>query len=119
MSVPSLWFQGDMMPELAGYFKTGNSKELGLRFSSSIELNILDEEEVYSKVQAEQIIRDFFTKHPPVGSGVLHLIDTNPNYRFGILSLATKNGKYRVSVTLKKTNASFFITELRIEPDKS
>jgi hypothetical protein len=112
-------FQGEIVDNLSAYFKTGNSKEIAKTFSASVELSILGEEDTYSKAQAEQIIRDFFTKHTPGNSTVVHLIDTNPNYRFCILSLVTKAGKFRVSITLKKSNNSFFVTELRIEADKS
>jgi len=111
-------FQGDIVDSLSALFKTGNSKEISKNFSPSVELTIMEEEDVYTKAQAEQILRDFFTKNQPVSSMVVHLINTNPNYRFGILSLSTKSGKYRVAITLKKTANTFFITELRIEPDK-
>ncbi|SEA01155.1 protein of unknown function [Pedobacter hartonius] len=111
-------FQGDIVDTLSGLFKSANSKEISKNFSSSVELSINEEEDVYPKAQAEQIIREFFTKNPPVSSAVIHLINTNPNYRFGILALNTKNGKFRVAITLKKTANTFFITELRVEPDK-
>ncbi|MBB2150893.1 DUF4783 domain-containing protein [Pedobacter gandavensis] len=110
--------QSDIIDNLSGYFKAGNAKDVAQNFSSSVELIIIDEEDVYSKAQAEQILRNFFTKYPPVKSSVTHTINANPNFRFGILSLQTKNGKFRVSITMKKSNNAFFITELRIEPDK-
>ena len=111
-------FQGDIVDNLSVLFKSANSKEISKNFSSSIELTLNDQEDVYSKAQAEQILRDFFTKNPPANSTVVHLINTNPNYRFGILSLSTKNGKFRVAISLKKAANAFLITELRIEPDK-
>lgn len=111
-------FQGDIVDTLSGLFKSSNSKEISKYFSSSVELRINEEEDVYSKAQAEQILREFFTKNTPLTSTVVHLINTNPNYRFGILALGTRNGKFRVAVTLKKTANVFLITELRIEPDK-
>jgi hypothetical protein len=111
-------FQTDIVDTLSTLFKSSNSREIGKYFSSSVELTVNDEEDVYSKAQAEQILREFFTKTVPTNSAVVHLINTNPNYRFGILSLNTKTGKFRVSITLKKTANAFSITELRIEPDK-
>jgi len=110
--------QGDIVDSISTLFKSANSKEISKNFSPSVELTINEEEDVYTKAQAEQILRDFFTKNAPVNSTVVHLINTNPNYRFGILSLSTKSGKFRVAITLKKTANTFFITELRIEPDK-
>jgi len=116
--LPSVITQGDIVDELSEHFKSGNTKDIAKYFSNSVELIINEEEDVYSKAQAEQILRDFFNKHNPSKSSVVHLINTNPNFRFGILSLITKTGKFRVSITLKKSGASFFITELRVEHDK-
>ena len=110
--------QGDIIDNLSAHFKSGNSKEIAANFSPSVDLIIIDEEDVYSKAQAEQILRSFFSKYPPVKSSVIHRLNTNPNYRYGAVSLATKNGTFRVSVTMKKTASSFFITELRIETEK-
>ena len=82
------------------------------------ELIIIDEEDVYSKAQGEQILRDFFIKHPPIKTSIFHKINTNPNYRFGVIMLSTAKETFRVSITMKKFNTSFSITELRIEPAK-
>lgn len=114
----SVAFQGDVIDGLSAHFKTGNSKEIAASFSPSVDLIIIDEEDVYSKAQAEQILRSFFSKYPPVKSAVIHRLNTNPNYRYGALSLATKNGTFRVSITMKKIGSAFFITELRIETEK-
>lgn len=114
-----LQFQSNLVGEVSGQFRTGNSKEIARHFNASIELNIADETDTYSKAQAEQILRDFFNKNMPVNSTVIHLINTNPNYQIGILSVLTKTIKYRVTVTFKKTSGEFLITELRIEGDKT
>jgi hypothetical protein len=110
--------QSSLISDVSNNFKSGNSKEIAKYFNSSVELSLSDETDTYSKAQAEQIIRDFFTKNVPVNSTVIHLINTNPNYQIGILSLITKTVKFRVTVTFKKTSGEFLITELRIEGDK-
>ena len=114
----STTIQVDIVDELCGQFKSANSKEIASVFSPSVDLIIIDEEDVYSKAQAEQILRSFFSKYPPVKSTVIHRINTNPNFRFGALSLVTKNGTFRVSITMKKAGTSFNITELKIETEK-
>lgn len=110
--------QADIIDDLSSYFKAGNAKEIAKNFASTIELITIDEEDVYSKAQGEQILRDFFVKHPPVKTSIFHKINTNPNYRFGVIILNTAKETFRVSITMKKFNTSFSITELRIEPAK-
>jgi len=111
--------QADIVDELAVHFKNGNSREIAKNFSSSIELLIIDQEDVYSKAQSEQILKDFFSKNTPTKISIIHRLNSNPNYRYGIFSLQTKTFKYRVTVTLmrQKTTNVFLITELRIEKD--
>ncbi len=115
---PSGVFQSDYMADMSRLFKAGDSKEIAKNFNNSVALSVSYNEDVYSKVQAEQILREFFNKQSPTQSSVIHQINTNPNMRFGILSLNTKNGQFRISVTTKKINQTFLITELRIDPEK-
>ncbi|MGY4384913.1 hypothetical protein ACVWYN_001947 [Pedobacter sp. UYP24] len=110
--------QTDIIDNLCANFKSANSKEIAVSFSPTVDLIVIEEEDVYSKAQAEQILRSFFNKYPPVKSTVIHRLNTNPNFRYGALSLVTKNGTFRVSITLKKTASAFFITELKIETEK-
>ncbi|TKC04646.1 DUF4783 domain-containing protein [Pedobacter polaris] len=112
--------QADIIDDLSVQFRTGNSKEIAKNFAASVELIIIDQEDVYSKAQSEQILKDFFVKNPPNKSTIIHRLSNSPNYRLGILSLNTKNGKFRVTITLKLTKPSnnFLISELRIEQDK-
>ena len=111
--------EADIVDELAANFRSGNAKEIAKNFSTSIDLIILDQEDVYSKAQTEQILKDFFIKNPPTKVAIVHQLNNVP-FRLCILSLQTKSAKFRVTITmgLKKPSNTFLITELRIEPDK-
>lgn len=110
--------QGDFIAEMSILFKSGNAKAIANNFSSTVELSITNNGDVYSKAQAEQILRDFFVKHTATNSTIVHQINTNPNLRFGILNLDTRQGRFRISLTSKKVNNEFLITELRIDAEK-
>ncbi|MBC7744721.1 MAG: DUF4783 domain-containing protein [Flavobacterium sp.] len=108
----------DIVNDLTLYLKTGNSKEISNHFSSTVELIILSEEDVYSKAQAEIILKDFLFKHKPLTAKVVHRLDSNPNYRFAVFELETENGNFRTTISLKDVAGSFLITEIRIEFNK-
>ncbi|MDQ8006649.1 MAG: DUF4783 domain-containing protein [Pedobacter sp.] len=110
--------QVDIADDLATNFRQGNSKEIAKSFAPSIELIIVDQEDVYNRAQAEQILKDFFLKNPPSKTSIIHKLSNSPNYRLTILSLTTKTEKFRVTVTMKKTANAFLITELRIETER-
>ena len=110
--------QKDVFDTLSGYFKDSNSKEISGYFASVIEMEILSEEGEYSKAQAELILRDFFSKHSPVSVKVVHRLSSSSNYKFGVLSLQSREDKLRVSISMAKNGNQFLIKTITIENDK-
>ena len=111
--------QDDVKDKVVQAMRTGNSKELAVHFIPNIDLTIKETTEVYSKAQAEQIVRKFFNDNPPVDlviehSGVSKLGD---KYYIGILRTST--GYFRVTFFLKKTDAVFQVKQLRFENSKN
>ena len=109
----------DIIDKTVELIKQGNVNELAKSFSSTLELTVLDQENVYSNVQAEVILTNFFKNNQPKSVTILHRIASNPNYRFAVLILATNNGAYRISLSLKNVNGRFELNELRIETEKT
>lgn len=110
--------QPDIVDHMALNFKNGNAKEIAKNFAPTLELIVINEEDVYSKAQAEQILGDFFNRHKPFKSSILYNIGKTAVNRFAVIVLYTNNGDYRISITMKKGGTSYVITELRIEPAK-
>jgi hypothetical protein len=95
-------------------FKAGNATELARHFNASIELVILEKEDVYSKTQAEQILRNFFTNHRPSSFKII-FEGGKETSRYAIGSLSTSNGNYRVYFLIKNQDGTPLIHQLRIE----
>jgi hypothetical protein len=101
------------LPEgLKTAFHTGNAKDLAKYFNASIELEVLGKDGVYSKTQAEQIMKDFFAKHPPKSFSVL--FEGGKEYsQYAIGKLITTSGSFRINFLVKGQ----IILQLRIEED--
>lgn len=110
--------QQDVIDTLAKFFNTAEASKISSLFSSTLELDILGEENLYSKAQAELILRDFFSKNKPISVKIIHRLHSNPNYRLAVLSMATTEDKFRVSLSLSNNDESFLIKQIRIEYDK-
>ena len=106
----------DIPEAISSAFKTGNSKELVKHFNTNIELVILENEDVYSKTQAEMILRDFFDKQPPKKFAILHQGGKNGS-KYAIGDLTTSKGNFRVYFLLKKREDRYLIHQLRIEKE--
>lgn len=118
MIVPAEIQQKDAIDIISGYFKTSNSRELSGYFSPLLEMNILTEENEYSKAQAELILRDFFSKHKPASVKILHRLNSSSNFRFGVLSFQTDKDRFRISISMTNEGEKFLIKVIRIEYDK-
>lgn len=104
--------------DAAELIKTGNVHELAKKFASSIELTILNEENIYSASQAELVLGSFFKNNPIKAVKILHRVNSNPNIRYAVLLLTTANAEYRTAVSMKLTNGVFLVNEIKIESDK-
>lgn len=111
-------FATDILDEISQAFKTGNTKEISKYFSSSVDFSILNIDFSFSNDQAEQVLKNFFEKHPPKGSKVIHKVVSNANYKFGVIILSTTNGNFRTSYELKNAAGKFLITQIKIEESK-
>ena len=130
LSIPALAFlivfpvqyltgQSDMIPEgIVLSFKAGNAAELTKFFHSNVELIILEKENVYSRSQAEQIIRKFFSEHKPRAFKII-FEGGKENSRYAIGSLETAGQSFRVYILMKKQEGSPLIHQLRIEEEEN
>jgi hypothetical protein len=115
--VPALPMQSGAIPEgIILAFKAGNAEELAKHFNNNIELIILEKEDVYSKNQAEQILRKFFTDHNPASFNIIHEGGKETS-RYAIGSLSTSSGNFRVSFLIKNQDGTPLIHQLRIEKE--
>src|SRR5215510_11424465 len=106
----------DIYDEVALAVRSGDSRQLATYFGSSVDLTILSQEDVYSKAQAELIVKDFFTRNPPKSFTLLHKGSSKEGTVYGIGNLLATNGKvYRTSFFLKLSSGKYLIQELRFE----
>jgi len=108
--------QNKLPSDIAIAFKVGNAKELARFFNNTIELVILDKEDVYSKVQAEQIVDKFFLDYYPKSFKFIHQGGKGES-QFAIGQLITFNGTFRVYLLVKNKNDKPYIHQLRIEEE--
>ena len=109
-------FNNNIPEEIKMAFKAGNSKVLAKYFNSNIELVVLDNEDVYSKAQAEQIVKNFFIKYPPNDFIILHQGGKEES-KYAIGSLTTDKKSFRIYFLIKIKNDLSYIHQLRIEEE--
>ena len=94
--------------------QTGNAKVLASYFNDNVELVVIDNDNVYSKAQAKQIVGNFFNSFAPESFNVIHQ-GGKEGSKYVIGNLVTNNGNFRIYFLLKSNNGKDYIHQLRIE----
>ena len=103
----------DPYEDIANAIRSGDAKSVSRYFSSSVDLTLIGQEDVYSKAQAEQILKDFFNKNTPRSFSIIHRGESKDGAKYAIGNLTTSNGNYRVYYYFKVASGSVNIQELR------
>lgn len=103
----------DPYEDIANAIRSGDAKSVSRFFSNSVDLTLISQEDVYSKAQAEQIIKDFFNKNTPRSFSIIHRGESKDGAKYAIGNLTTSSGNYRVYYYFKISGSSVNIQELR------
>lgn len=107
--------QADVLDNIAGAIRSGNSKEVAKYFDNNVEITILDRESTYSRVQAEMVLRDFFSKNSVQSFDLIHRGTSGEGSAYGIGTLKTGGQTYRTYYFVKQKGSQQFIQEMRFE----
>ena len=117
VSALSFAFSIDVIDDIAAAIRSGNPKNISRFFIENIDLKVIEQEDVYSKQQAEMILKDFFSKHAVKSYTVAHKSQPKAGSQYVIGTLETANGKFRTYFLIKTTGASTLIQQFRIETE--
>ena len=114
--LPALAFsQSDILDNIAGAVRNGNSKDVAKYFDNNVEITILDRESTYSRVQAEMVLRDFFSKNSVQSFDLIHRGTSGEGSSYGIGKLKTANQTFRTYYFVKQKGSQSLIQEMRFE----
>lgn len=107
----------DTFDEVVMAIKSANSAEVAKYFNSNVELTILTSEGVYSKQQAEIIVKNFLNANPPKNVVIQHKGSSAQGSKYAIANYECAQGKYRVYIFMKESAGKMLIHELRFEKE--
>ncbi len=116
LTVGSVTAKADILTDIGNAIRSGDARSVAKYFSTTVDLTILQQEEVYSKAQAEQVLRDFFFKNTPRSFELIHKGVSKEGAKYAIGTLTTTQGtQYRTYFFVKQTSTGEFVQELRFE----
>ena len=105
----------DINNEVIASINAGNVGQLAKYFNSTIELTIPDHEGTFSKVQAELMVKDFFSKYPPKSFTVNNQGTSKGGSYYTIGTLVTEKGSFRTYYLIKNISGENYIQQLQFE----
>jgi hypothetical protein len=100
--------------EVIAAMKTGNSADIARFFDNTVEINIPDKTNNYSKSQGELVLKDFFSSNTVKSFDVIHKGE-NAGSQYCIGTLVTKNGSFRTTIFMKKKGDRQVLQEITFE----
>jgi hypothetical protein len=107
----------NILESVAAAIQAGNAKQLAQYFDSNVDITVYNKEEMYSKTQAEMVVKDFFAKNSPASFKIIHKGASNQGSEYAIGTLVTSVGSFRTYIYIKQKGTSYFIQEIRFEKD--
>jgi len=108
----------DITKNVASAIRKGSASELAVYFNSSIDLTVPGKEGSFSKAQAEQIVKDFFSKNTPKSFEIKHQGKSADGSNYAIGTLVTNNGNFRTYFLIKNISNKNYIQQLQFDNDK-
>jgi hypothetical protein len=101
--------------DVATAIRSGNVDQLSLYLDNRVDISLPDKTDTYGKIQAEMIIRDFFTLNV-VRNFQVKQKGQNAGMFYCIGMLQTHHGNFRTSLFMKQKGDRQYLQELRFQP---
>lgn len=120
LALPMLSFspvsEGTDIDAISGALSSGNADALGNFFDESVEVAVLDDEDIYSKAEAIAKVKKFFAQNPPSTFSQVHQGASKGKDSQYCIGNMTAGGKtFRVYVYLGNNGNKPLIQELRFD----
>jgi len=101
--------------QVVSAIQAGNAAEVAKHFNAMVDLTLPGYDDTYSKTQAGQILKDFFTQNPVKAFKTTRQGSSPDGSLFCIGTLDTGKKSYRVYFIIKTVNGQNLIQQLQVQ----
>lgn len=106
------------LPDITKAISSGDADALGQYFDQSVQVAILDQEDVYDRAGAVGAVKQFFAKNQPKSFSQVHQgASKGADSQYVIGNMTTSTGTYRVYIYVKMSGGKTLIQELRFDKE--
>lgn len=104
------------LADITRAISSGDADALGQYFDQTVEVAVLDQEDMYDRAEAVQIVKDFFAKNRPSSFKEVHQgASKGADSQYVIGNMSTTSGTFRVYIYMKVSGGKVVIQELRFD----
>ena len=106
------------LESITSALNAGDVEALSKYFVPNVEISIQDQEQVYAKAKATEVVCSFFNSNKPKSFSQMHKgMSRESSDQYCIGNLASTTGNYRVYLYLKVNGANLSIQEIRFDKE--
>ncbi|MFZ4520761.1 MAG: DUF4783 domain-containing protein [Bacteroidales bacterium] len=105
----------DTAAQVATAIQAGNAADVAKNFNAMVDLTLPGYDDTYSKTQAGQILKDFFSQNPVKSFKITRQGSSPDGSQYTIGSLEAGKKVYRVYFILKSVNNQNLIQQLQVQ----
>ncbi len=109
--------KADAFDDIAMMMKNANASSISKLMNNNVELTLIEVEGMYSKQQAEMMIKNFFNQNPTKNVTIQHKGAAAQGAKYAIAIYESNGIKYRVYIFMKDINNGLLIHEIRFEKE--
>jgi hypothetical protein len=104
--------------QVATAIQAGNAAEVARHFNAMIDLTLPGYDDTYSKAQASQILKDFFTQNPVKSFKITRQGSSPDGSQYAIGSLETGKKVFRVYFIIKTVGGQNLLQQLQVQENQ-
>ena len=101
--------------QVAAALQAGNAADVAKNFNAMVDLTLPGYDDTYSKTQAGQILKDFFTQNPVRSFKITRQGSSPDGSQYTIGSLEAGKKAYRVYFIIKSANGQNLVQQLQVQ----
>jgi hypothetical protein len=115
----SSFAQTELLEDISFAFKNADQRLLSKHFGSKVEITLYDQSNVFSKSQAEMVMKDFFGKYNPTDFKIMYKANAGADgMKFAIGQLDTDSERFRIFFIFKQGENTLYLQEMRFEQER-
>ena len=115
LTFSTLAVKAQALEDVANSLRSGNVTTIAKYFDNTVAITVSNNQSIYSKAQAEMVLKDFFSKNQVKEFTVRQAGSSGESSKYAVGTLQTSNGNFQIYLVMKQKEDSYLPRKIRFE----